>query len=55
MICPVCGKRFSFFQKGVYCSPECAEAAEKKLAELLERMKQEEDDCGQEDAAERNE
>ncbi len=46
MKCPVCGKEYSFFrsQVGVYCSPECAEAAEKELEELLKRMEQEENE-----------
>ncbi len=47
MRCPVCGKEYSFFRSlggGVYCSPECAEAAEKELEELLESMVREEDE-----------
>jgi len=34
MKCPVCGKEIKF-EDGVYCSPECAELAEKELEELL--------------------
>ncbi len=46
MKCPICGKEYSFFRSrwGVYCSNECAEAAEKELEELLKRMVQEEDE-----------
>ncbi len=44
MICPVCGKKFSFFRKGVYCSSECAEKAVRELNDLLEHMEQEEDE-----------
>lgn len=43
MICPICGKKFSFFQAGAYCSSECAEKAVKELEDLLENMKQEEE------------
>jgi predicted nucleic acid-binding Zn ribbon protein len=44
MICPVCGKKFSFFKSGgIYCSPECEEKAQKELEDLLERMEKEED------------
>ncbi len=49
MKCPVCGKEYSFFRSqggGVYCSPECAEAAKKELEELLKRMEKEEDEKG---------
>lgn len=48
MKCPVCSKEYSFFggAGGVYCSPACAEAAERELEELLERMMNEEDDKG---------
>lgn len=53
MICPVCGRKFSFFQSrgGVFCSPGCAEKAEKELGDLLERMEKEE----QEDEEEQGE
>ena len=34
MKCPVCGKEIKF-ENGVYCSPECAELAEKELEELV--------------------
>ena len=47
MICPVCGKKYSFFGSaggGVYCSPACAEAAVKELEALLQSMMQEEDE-----------
>lgn len=46
MICPVCGKKFSFFKssEGVYCSAECAEKALKELEDLLERMEKEDDE-----------
>lgn len=46
MICPVCGKKFSFFKLGgeIYCSPECADKAEQELEDLLERMEKEETD-----------
>ncbi len=43
MICPICGKKFSFFQGGAYCSTECAEKAVKGLEDLLENMKKEEE------------
>ncbi len=48
MICPVCGRKFSFFRKGVYCSSECAEKAVSELDSLLERMEQEEDEINSE-------
>lgn len=36
MICPVCGRKFSFFKSGdIYCSSECTEKAEKELKDLL--------------------
>ena len=41
MICPVCGKKYSFFGS---CSPACAEAAVKELEALLQSMMQEEDE-----------
>ncbi len=44
MICPICGRKFSFFRKGVYCSSECAEKAVRELNDLLEHMEQEEDE-----------
>ena len=46
MICPVCGKKFSFFKsgEGMYCSPECEEKALKELEDLLERMEKEDDE-----------
>ena len=43
MICSICGREFSFFQEGVYCSSECAEKAVKELEDLLESMKQEDE------------
>lgn len=33
---------------GVYCSPACAEAAQKELEELLQSMMQEEDEDSEE-------
>ena len=44
MICPVCGRKFSFFRKGVYSSSECAEKAVRELEDLLERMEKEEEE-----------
>lgn len=34
---------------GVYCSPACAEAAQKELEELLESMMKEEDEDSKEE------
>lgn len=50
MICPVCGKKYSFFgsESGVYCSPACAEAAEKELEKLLQSMMKEENEDSEE-------
>lgn len=51
MICPVCGKKYSFFGGaggGVYCSPACAEADLKELEDMLQRMMQEEEDSEEE-------
>ena len=48
MICPVCGRKFSFFRKGVYCSSECAEKAVRELDSLLKHMEQEEDEINSE-------
>lgn len=50
MICPVCGKKYSFFGSGggIYCSPVCAEAAVKELEALLQSMEQEENEDSEE-------
>lgn len=53
MICPVCGRKFSFFSGsrggGAYCSPECADRAVKDLEALLDRMEREEESTLEQD------
>lgn len=44
MVCPVCGRKYSFFKEGAYCSSECAEKAVKELEVLLESMEQEQEE-----------
>ena len=52
MICPVCGRKFSFFSGscgGIYCSPECADRVVKDLEALLDRMEREEESALEQD------
>lgn len=49
MVCPVCGRKYSFFKEGAYCSSECVEKAVKELEVLLESMEQEQENKEEKD------